>query len=352
MEEFQTGILTPERLKPLQKYLDDEAVTNIDYNGTELWIKDTSNRCYRIDDEEVTYEYINSLIAHIANSKGKRFNYEENVLETENEELHIRVTAVHDSIALNGNSLMIRKTTAKSRFTYDGLVKSGYADMQTLNLLINCIKSGCNVMIAGVPEAGKSEFGKYLSLYIPDNEVVVTIEDSAEWFYKKLKPDAACMALKTNDVFDYTQAIKLCMRLNPGRILFTEVRGSEVSDLVSLWTTGVPGISTIHAGNYRSIPDRILNLMPKDANLMQFENNIFENLDVGVVIRKRKMPDGTAERFIDEIGFFERSCGYNVCHDYLIKGNAVTDKIPDSIIEKMKSVNITNPFHLDRREKR
>ena len=56
--------------------------------------------------------------------------------------------------------------------------------MQTLNLLINCIKSGCNVMIAGVPEAGKSEFGKYLSLYIPDNEVVVTIEDSAEWFYK------------------------------------------------------------------------------------------------------------------------------------------------------------------------
>ena len=66
MEEFQTGILTPERLKPLQKYLDDEAVTNIDYNGTELWIKDTSNRCYRVNDEEITYEYINSLIANIA----------------------------------------------------------------------------------------------------------------------------------------------------------------------------------------------------------------------------------------------------------------------------------------------
>lgn len=344
--EFETGILTPERLEPLREYLEDDKITNIDWNGSELWIKTIFNQCYRVDPSEcrVTEDYIDTLIANITNSKSQMFNIENNRLEVENEDLHIRITAVHESIALNGNCLLIRKTTPKPRFTYNELISSGYIKEEQLNLLINCIISGCNLIIGGIPEAGKSEFGKYLSLYIPDNQVVVTIEDAVEWYYKNLKPDAACISLKVNDRFTYSEAISLCMRLNPDRILFTEARSAEVMDLVTLWSTGVPGICTIHAGMYDKIPDRILNMMPTRRDADRLENNIYDNLDVGVIIKKKKHPDGTATRYVDQIGFYERENGINRSVDYMIKNKVVADTLPEKILDKLEESGIKNPF--------
>lgn len=349
--DFKANTLNDEVLTPINKYLADDEITNIDWNGNELWIKDVYNRCYRVDDPDVTANYIHNLIAIMANSKGINFNKESNTLQTDNEELHMRITAVHNSIAPNGDSLLIRRTTEKTRFTYKELVESGYISERNLNLLINCVISGCNIIVAGIPEAGKSEFGKYLSLYIPDNENVVTIEDALEWYYKKLKPDAACISLKINDVFSYREAITLCMRLNPSRILFTEVRSSEIEELAALWTSGVPGITTTHSGNYRSIPDRLINLLENKNYSEQIENNIYENLDVGVVIKKRKNPDGTATRYIDEIGFFERVNKKNNCVDYMIKGTDVSNKLPDKILKKFEESNIKDPFYVDDNKK-
>lgn len=345
--EFKTGVLTLERLKPIQKYLENDEITNIDWNGTELWLRDTSNRCYKDDNTDVDETYVNNLIANIANSKGEVFNQEKNILETANEELHIRVTAVHKSIAPNGNALSIRRTTVKSRFTYDSLIKSGYIKEKELNLLINCIIAGCNVVVGGIPEAGKTEFGKYLSQYIPDDETVVTIEDSAEWYYKKLKPKASCIALETNEFFSYRDAIKLCMKLNPKRILFTEVRSTEVKELVALWTSGVPGITTIHSGGYRTIPDRILNLLESRHNSEQIENDIFYNLDIGIFINKKKNKDKTATRYVDEIGFFDRNNNKNECIDYMIHQKNVGNTLPDKILKKMEYAGIRNPFELN-----
>ena len=172
-----------------------------------------------------------------------------------------------------------------------------------------------------------------------------------EWYYKKLKPDAACISLKINDVFSYREAITLCMRLNPSRILFTEVRSSEIEELAALWTSGVPGITTTHSGNYRSIPDRLINLLENKNYSEQIENNIYENLDVGVVIKKRKNPDGTATRYIDEIGFFERVNKKNNCVDYMIKGTDVSNKLPDKILKKFEESNIKDPFYVDDNKK-
>lgn len=67
--DFKANTLNDEVLTPLNKYLADDEITNIDWNGNELWIKDVYNRCYRVDDPDVTANYIHNLIAIMANSK-------------------------------------------------------------------------------------------------------------------------------------------------------------------------------------------------------------------------------------------------------------------------------------------
>lgn len=354
MNDFKTGLLTPERLAPLQQYLEDEKITNIDWHGDELWIKTIDNESYRVDPKEckINQKYIDDLIANIVNSKSKRFNAEDNRLEVENEDLHLRITAAHDSIAMNGTCLFMRKTTDHLRYTFDELVQSKYISEELLNFLINCVIAKCNFMVGGIPEAGKSEFGKYLSLYIPDNENVVTIEDALEWYYKSLKPNAACVPFRVNKNFTYQDAIGICMRVNPDRILFTEVRSVEVMDLVELWKAGVPGICTIHVGNYNKIPGRMLNMMPTRLDADRLENSIYDDLDVGIIIKKRRNPDGNLSRYLDQAGFFVHDNGKNKAIDLFINGKLSKDNLPEKIIQKFQEAHIDNPFEFPSRLRR
>lgn len=349
--EFNITTLNDKRLEPLMLYLNNPDITNIDWHGGELWLKDVYNRCYKVDDPNVTSAFINDLISVIANSQGNNFNQDFNILETDSKEYHMRITAIHNSVSMGGNLLLLRKTTEQSRFTYEYLIKNGYISEKNLNFIINCVICGCNIMIAGLPEAGKTEFSKYISMYIPDDEVVVTIEDALEWYYKKLKPQSPSISLKVNDRFNYVDAIKECMRLNASRILFTEVRSNEIEDLAALWTSGVPGISTTHSGHYRSIPDRLVNLLKNKNIVNQVENDIYEHLDVGIVIKKRKNNDGTSTRYVDEIGFFERKNKINRCIDFVIAGQNVSKELPDKIKEKLEACNISNPYELKKEQK-
>ena len=114
-----------------------------------------------------------------------------------------------------------------------------------------------------------------------------------------------------------------------------------------MWTSGVPGITTIHSGGYRTIPDRILNLLESRRNSEQIENDIFYNLDIGIFINKKKNKDKTATRYVDEIGFFDRNNNKNECIDYMIHQKNVGNTLPDKILKKMEYAGIRNPFELN-----
>ena len=159
-DRILTGILTEERLKPLLPFLSDAEITDIDWHGDSLWVNTIHNESIRIpdDEHEVTSEYIDSFVNNIANSQSKYINKLNYKLEAESEELCLRITCLHESVAKTGTSVFIRKTTKKSRFTYEGLLKAGYCSKETLNMLINAVVGKFNVVICGEPEAGKTEF--------------------------------------------------------------------------------------------------------------------------------------------------------------------------------------------------
>ena len=348
-DKILTGILTKERLKPLLPFLENDEITDIDWHGNSLWVNTIHNESVRIPDNEhsVTSEYIDGFVSNIANSQSKYFNKQNYKLEAESEELCLRITCLHESVARTGTSVFIRKTTKKSRFTYDNLIKNGYCSVDTLNLLINAVKAKLNIVICGEPEAGKTEFGKFLSMYIPDNQHTVTIEDTLEWHYKDLKPEASHTALQVNEAFTYTDALKECMRMNPKRILLSEVRSIEVKNLIELWNTGSKGITTLHTDDVRKIPDRMLNMMPTRLDAERLCNNIYENLDIGLLIRRKK-EGNVIKRYIDQQACFMRVDGENVCTMILEDGKLLDKKLPEDIRNVLYKAGIREPFRLDK----
>lgn len=250
-----------------------------------------------------------------------------------------------------GTSVFIRKTTKETRFSYDSLIKSGYCSKDTLNLLINAVQGKLNIVICGEPEAGKTEFGKFLSMYIPDNEHTVTIEDTLEWHYKDLKPGASHTSLQVNEVFTYTDALKECMRINPKRILLSEVRSVEAKNLIELWNTGSKGITTLHTDDVRKIPDRMLNMMPTRLDAERLRNNIYENLDIGILIRRKKVGN-VIQRYIDQIACFSRIDEENLCRMILEDGRLVNNKLPADKMSVLCKAGIDNPFIWADKEKK
>ena len=99
------------------------------------------------------------------------------------------------------------------------MVEDEYVAVPVLELLTNCVAAKMNFVFCGEPGAGKTECAKFFSQFIPAGERVITIEDNPEWHYSQINPGKDCVELRINPDFDYTKAIKTCLRQNPSWIM-------------------------------------------------------------------------------------------------------------------------------------
>jgi pilus assembly protein CpaF len=347
--EFNTGIITNEKIKLFLPYLKDNEITDVDWNGKELWVKNIYNQKIKIPagEHKIDKKYIENFTAQLATSMGKLFNKEDNVLEAQT--LDFRIECVHESKALSGRTCCIRKTSREVRMSYKYLIDSLYTTEPILNLLINCAIAKCNIIVGGTPGVGKTEFAKLLSLFIPEDERVITIEDSPEWHYNDLKPGADCIELQVDeDNFTYTTALKSCMRLNPQRIFLSEIRSIEAKSLIECWSIGVKGFSTLHCERVVEMVDRILNMMPTRADAERIENNVYTYLDVGVIINTKISDEGKEYRYIEEVGFFYRNpeTRENKISMIVEDGILITRALPEFIAKKLTRNSINDGFDI------
>lgn len=338
---------------PLLKYIDGTDITDIDFNGQELWIRNIFDVRKHVFEPVINEQWINSLACRIADEVGEPFNRMNPVLEAETEEL--RITCTHPSISVNGTAMCIRKTSKQPRISYESALRTKYAPREVLNLIISCVKAKMNIIICGEPGVGKTEFAKFLCGYIAPSEKVVTIEDTLEWHYRDNNPGADCIELKTSETFGYTKALKTCMRLNPSRIMLSEVRSVEAASLIECWSTGVKGISTIHTDDVLKIPDRMLNMM-HSTDAERLRNNVYNSLDVGILLRSRVIIDNINKeekkyRYVDQFGFFDREGQKNTCK-YIVRGGELlyegstnnVVRFPNSKLTKFGIAGINSPF--------
>lgn len=289
---------------PFYPFVKDSDITDVDYDGRRLWLTDISgNR--RSGDLRILPTFVDQFSKRVANLVSKSFNKQEPVLEAETDNL--RITVVHESVSILGRCVCIRKSNPSLRLTEESIIGDGYCDRQTLDMLINFVKDRKNIVICGEPGAGKTECAKFLSRYIPDNERVITIEDTPEWHYGSLFEGRDCVELRLGEKLGYTEAIKTCLRLNPKWMMLSEARSSEVVYLIEGFSTGIRGFTTIHADDVRKIPDRMINMAKGVRDTDRMENDIYSFINVGVLIKR----DLDGRRFISQICTFDRVDGQN-----------------------------------------
>lgn len=338
-------VIPDEDFGPFLPYVKDKNITDVDFNGQDLWTIDTQNRKIKVSDAEhpIPRDFVERFARKVANAKSFDFNQRNPVMEAETKEL--RISIVHSSIAISGTSICIRKTPPFSRITERGAIETGYASREIISILANCIKAHANIVIAGMPRAGKTEFAKFLGCYIPDKERVITIEDVLEWRFKELKPKADCIEMQTNDAFTYTDAIVASLKQNPNWIMIAETRGEEIASLINGFSTGVNGITTLHTDDIRKIPSRMLNMVNDTKAEKRLLENIFEFVDVGVMVAIRQDPEtGAMKRIIDQIGFYTNDNGKMECHMMVDGGKFVSRELPPSIERKFKIRQITGDY--------
>ncbi len=339
MNDFQRKyLLKRQDYGILYPYIIEEKVTDINWNGRQLWIDDLEKGRYMAP-EILTEEFVERLVTLLANVTNRPFNKRYPVLEAETEEL--RISVVHGSVAYSGMTVSLRKIPAVRRLERSDMVVNGYCSEEVLDFLIHCITAHCSIAICGLPGAGKTELLKYLTQYIPASERVITIEDVLEIHYQKINPNKDCVEMKVAENFTYTEAIKACLRQLPKWIILSEARSTEVRYLLESFSTGACGMTTLHTDDVRNIPDRMKNMAGGTEDLKRIENDTYRFLDIGILVKSEVCPDGRIHRFIDQIAVFDRyGKDWNETINQIVMlledGKMVNQRLPKNLCRKFR----------------
>ena len=336
----------------LQKYLDNDDVTDISYsNNGQLWLKTLSKGIYRVEDSTVDNAFIEKLAFQCANTMGRSFNMAHPFLDAESAEL--RLNFVHDSIARNGIAVVLRKTPAKIRLQKEKILNEKYITLDIHDFLLKCVLGHCNMIVCGETGSGKTEFVKYLASHTKEDEKLITIEDTLELHLDRIFPHRDIVAMKTNNIASYSDVLVTCMRQNPKWILLSEVRSAEaVMAVRNSISSGHFILSTIHAEKAESIPNRMYGLLETNQDIEQFLKSIYRYIQIGICIKGYQ--DKTTKRFVREIAevteFYvdkDNNAISNTIYRKTIDGHVYRNKPSDHLIEYIEGQGIEVSSNVD-----
>ena len=343
--------MTDSDFGPLLPYIQDENVTDINYNGKTVWIDDLMRGRYPAD-ITLSRSFIEHFTARVADNVSESFNKYHPLLEAETDTL--RISIIHEEFANTGRSISIRKTPVVRRLTRQKMLDEDYCSAEFLDFIKKCVAAKMNMLMCGPPGTGKTEFLKFLTADIPAEDRVITIEDNLEIHYSEINPGKDCVELKVDgdggdeeDRFTYVTAIKACLRQNPQWILLSEARSTEVKYLLESMSTGTHCLTTLHTDDVRKVPDRIKNMVQDSVIAARIENDVYAFLDAAILIKK-KIKNGRIHRYIDQMCFFSREEGNtNVIAMVMENGTMINKELPLQIRNKFAHANILDPFSSD-----
>jgi pilus assembly protein CpaF len=283
-------------LGPLEPLLHDPQISDILVNGfRRVYVE----RLGRLEKANIVFRddaHLMQIIDRIVTKVGRRIDESSPMVDARLTD-GSRVNAIIPPLALDGPMLSIRRFAVEP-FKMKDLLSFGTLTEEMAEMLEGAVKARLNILISGGTGAGKSTLLNVLSEYIPDNERIVTIEDSAELQLKQMhvvRLETRPPNVEGKGAVTQRELLRNSLRMRPDRIIIGEVRGPESLDMLQAMNTGHDGsISTIHANSPRDALHR-LGTMVMMAGMELPERAIKEQVAsaIQVVIQLARLSDGT-----------------------------------------------------------
>ncbi|MFT5575171.1 MAG: pilus assembly protein CpaF [Bermanella sp.] len=283
-------------LGPLEEFLADPEVTEIMVNShDEIYVE----RKGRLSKSGVSFsspEAVLSTIDRIISPLGRRIDESSPMVDARLRD-GSRVNAIIPPLALKGPCLTIRKFSEK-KLTSRDLLRFNSADQPMVDFLKTCVVQRRNIVVSGGTGSGKTTLLNILSDFIPSDERVVTVEDSAE--LKLGQPHVVTLEARPANMegrgaVTIRDLVKNCLRMRPDRIVVGECRGGEALDMLQAMNTGHDGsLTTAHANTPRDMLRR-LEIMVLMAGMDLPIQAIREQVSsaVNLVVQQTRFADGS-----------------------------------------------------------
>ncbi len=273
------------RLDILQIFVEDSSVTEIMINGKDHIFVEQDGRLRELDIGFESTEKLQDVIQQIVAGCNRVVNEASPIVDARLPD-GARVNIVMNPIALNGPIVTIRRFPEKP-ITMERLLQIESISREAAAFLEKLVRAKYNIFISGGTGSGKTTFLNVLSQYIPSEERVITIEDSAELQLQGL-PNLVRLETRNSNVEGCSEItirdlIKSSLRMRPDRIIVGEVRGAEAIDMLQCLNTGHDGsMSTGHANSARDMLARLENmvLMGMELPLAAIRQQIASGVDI------------------------------------------------------------------------
>ncbi len=296
------------KLDILQELIEDEEVTEIMVNGPDRVFLEKRGKLYRWENKFESREKLEDVIQQIV-AKSNRVVNETSPIVDARLENGSRVNVVLAPIALNGPILTIRRFP-DNPLTMKDFIKMGSITKEAADFLKHLVEAGYNIFISGGTGSGKTTFLNVLSGFIPRQERIITIEDSAELQLSDT-PNLVSMETRNANVegcqeITIRDLIKTSLRMRPDRIIVGEVRGGEALDLLQALNTGHDGsLSTGHSNSSRDMLSRLetMVLMGMELPLSAIRRQIASGVDI--IVHLGRLRDHTRKvlEIVEVTGF-------------------------------------------------
>lgn len=285
-EQYQREIYhSLRKLDVLQELMDDPEVSEIMVNGADSIFFEKEGRVCQWDRRFYSKEKLEDVIQQIVAAGNKIVNEANPIVDTRLKD-GSRVNIVLSPIAIDGSAITIRKFPEQP-MKMQHLIKLGAVSEEVAEFLKQLVRAGYNIFISGGTGAGKTTFLNALSEFIPSQERLITIEDSAELQIRSI-PNLIRLETRTANTegvqeITIRDLIRTSLRMRPNRIIVGECRGAETLDMLQAMNTGHDGsISTGHANSSEDMLKRIetMVLMGMDLPLSAIRGQIASGIQI------------------------------------------------------------------------
>ncbi len=342
--EIRTRVFNSFRkMEVLQDLLDDKSITEIMINGTDNIFVEKDGVSIKLDKKFENIEQLEDIIQQIVSRINRTVNTATPIVDArllDGSRVHILLPPV----SLIGPVITIRKFPEV--ISMDKLIKYKSLDKEVAIFLEKLVKSGYNIFISGGTSSGKTTFLNALSAYIPKDDRVITIEDSAELNLSHIKNLVSLESRNSNTKgegeISISELIKASLRMNPDRIVVGEIRSKEAIDMLQAMNTGHDGsLSTGHSNSALDMLSRIETMVLSgiDIPLPAIKSQIASAIDI--IIHLAKLRDKSRRVLsIVEIGeYINGDIQTNIIYEFEEAKESKKEQVIGKLIKKNELKN-------------